>query len=153
MPITTPKNRTVAIAAGVGGALLIAGTVGAVFLFRGDDAAPTTGTPQSTAAAFAAAYAAGDTEAACRLTVGKARESLQSDGLCDRASGWNVTYKQARSCEVPTRGTGFLFDTGSEIGRDLGFEIVVAGADNTYLVTELHNGGGRSYCDIYGGGG
>lgn len=151
---TTHNTRRILFFAAIPAAIVAGALVGAAYVVWSDSQEPTQpSSPAAAAGEFAAAYAAGDTEAACRLTVGKARESMQGDGLCDRAGGWNVTYKQARSCEVPTRGTGFLFDTGSEIGRDLGFEIVVAGTEGTYLVTELHNGGGRSYCDIYGGGG
>ena len=116
-------------------------------------AAPTTAaaTPADVAAAFAAAYATGDTPTACSYAAGTAVEKLNRNGWCQQKQQWNVQYSQTGTCTLPTGETSFSYDTSSEIDRHRGFEVLVTGADGVYKVTTLaaSSSSSPSYCAIY----
>lgn len=116
-------------------------------------AAPTTAaaTPADVAAAFAAAYATGDTPTACSYASGRALEQLNKDGWCQQKQQWNVQYSQSGTCTLPTGETSFSYDTSSEIDRHRGFEVLVTGTDGVYKVRTVvaKDATSPSFCRTY----
>jgi len=120
------------------------------------DATPTTAapaTPDAVAAAFAAAFAGGDTPTACSYTGGLARQNMSQGGtasLCARSAWPAQDYWLARSCSTPAvdvpdttslpAGNWYVYATNGQIAGADGFVIDVTGADRAWQVTSYTSG-------------
>ena len=99
-------------------------------------------TPDSVAAAFADAYAAGDTPKACMLAGGRALELMTSSGLCEK-SQWAVQgHWETGRCIYPAaiaQAVGeqfvYLYSTNGRVGGGEAFAVGVAGSGGSYHVT------------------
>lgn len=142
------RNRTITTVAGIVLVALMA--VGGCS--SSDPAASSTtavaATPADVAAAFAAAYAIGDTPTACSYASGDALENLNKNGWCQQKQQWNVQYTQTGTCTLPTGETSFNYDTSSEINRHRGFDMLITGTEDVYKVTTLVAKSGDTFCRI-----
>jgi len=114
-------------------------------------AAPTT--PDAVAAAFAAAFAGGDTPSACTYTGGLAGQNMSQGGtasLCARSAWPAQDYWLARQCMTPAvdvpgtvslpAGYWYVYATNGQIAGSGGFVIDVTGADRAWQVTSYTSG-------------
>ena len=108
-------------------------------------------TPGEVAAAFADAYAGGDTVRACELAGDQALNQLQKAGLCGATAGWNSTGQLTRTCYLPTRDAhSYEYRTEQPVNAHSGFDVLVTGGGTVWKVTTLTTHTGDSLCGIYG---
>lgn len=114
-------------------------------------AAPTT--PDTVAAAFAAAFAAGDTPSACALAGGKALQEMTDKGWCQRSPGWSTGYWSGQHCLLPADSqyaemSYYDYRTNTPVDGFTSFVIGVTGTAPDLKVTYLGaNPGGTDMCE------
>ena len=99
-------------------------------------------TPDSVAAAFADAYATGDTPKACTLAGGRALELMTSSGLCEKSQWTAQGHWETGRCTYPAaiaQALGeqfvYLYSTNGRVGGGEAFAVGVAGSGGSYHVT------------------
>lgn len=133
-------TRLVAIGAGLaGGVLLIGSLTGCSSSTAGSGGAAGVDRASGPAVivAFAAAYAGGDTPAACELATDRLREKLSGRGLCDGAAPWSQVPQALRLCADDDGSLSALYMVRPEIERFLQFTVTVVPVDGGWAVDNL----------------
>ena len=102
-----------------------------------------TSRPDRVAAAFAAAFAGGDTPLACTYAGGNAKARMSAGGdssLCSRSAWSGQGYWLDHQCVTPAYGNNpavytFIYRTNGQVGGGDSFVADVTGADRAWQVT------------------
>ena len=118
-------------------------------LMTGTSGVTSTATPAATAddvaAAFASAYAGGDTPSACKLASGSALSKLTDHGMCAGRATWSETPRLVDSCAQSAGERHYEYRTDREVDRDLQFDVSVSKTSATSWQVDYF--GGRASTD------
>lgn len=133
-------TRLTAISAGLAGAALLIGSLTGCSSPT-DSPGGVAGADRSSGpaviVAFAAAYAGGDTPAACELATDRLPEKLTGRGLCDGAAPWSQRPKALRLCADDDGSLSALYLVRPEIERFLQFTVTAIPVDGGWAVDNL----------------
>jgi len=117
---------------------------------------PGTGTvgqdPATVGAAFAVAYAAGDTPSVCSVLGAEDLAEFTADGWCQARQGWNTTATVSNECTGYDGSKSYVYRATGEVDRDrwFGFKVSVGSTPGTWEIIDVRSyastGNKEAYC-------